>query len=280
MTTGTRRFALRMHGSEILLPPGQLVLGRSASCHVVLDDGMVSRRHAALITTPQGASIEDLNSINGVYVNDERLGRGVRMLRHGDRLLLGNTELEVVQLAVMPSLEASRADTLSGTDPVVPGGGEDDFDELPSTRRVDALELLGTAVDQAYAAGRPDIAERLLADHLRDVLHDTRAGRPPPVSILDTAVEQSLRLAREIGRGIWFDYALELLSARRVPPSKVALGLASELFQRLDHVNLHLLGDYLGILRVRAPEFTAEQSQALAATEQIYARFCAEATGG
>jgi len=266
-----------MRNSEILLPPGQLVLGRSASCHVVLDDGMVSRRHAVLLTTPQSASIEDLNSINGVYVNDERLGRGARVLRHGDRVLLGNTEIEVIQLAVLPSPELSHADTLSGTDPVVPGGGEDDFDELPNTRRVDALELLGTAVDQAYAAGRPDIAERLLADHLRDVLHDARVGRLLPISILDTAVEQSLRLAHEAGRGAWLDYALELLNARRIPPSDLALSLMGDLPGRLDHVNLRLFGDYLEMLRSEAPRFDAQQTKALASTEQLYADFYADA---
>jgi hypothetical protein len=277
MTTGPRRFALRLRGSELLLPPGRLVLGRSASCHIVLDDAMASRRHAVLTVTQQGATIEDLNSINGVYVNDERLGRGPRVVDRGDRLLLGSTELELVTLAVLPRPELAHAETLSGTDPVVPAEGDDDSDDLPDTRRVDALDLLGTAVDRAYAAGRADLAERLLADHLRDVLHDARAGRPQPTSMLDNAVGQAIRLAQEARRGAWFDYAIELLSVRRVPPSLAALETIEKSLIHLDHVNVELFGDYLLILRAEASRFDSEQTQALGLTEGLYLKVQAAA---
>jgi pSer/pThr/pTyr-binding forkhead associated (FHA) protein len=268
MTTGPRRFALRLRGSDVLLPPGQLVVGRSASCHIVLDDGMVSRRHAVLAITLESVTVEDLNSINGVYVNEERLVRGARTLAHGDRLLLGNTEVELVVLDALPTPETSRADTLSGADPVVPG--DDDFDELPSTRRIDALELLGTAVERAYAAGRPDIAERLLADHLRDVLHDARSGRPVPESILDTAVEQGLRLAGATHREAWFDFAIELLSACRLPPSESALGEMQQLGSRPESVNLTLFRQYLQTLRADLSRLDPNQQRRLESAQALY----------
>jgi pSer/pThr/pTyr-binding forkhead associated (FHA) protein len=278
MTTGPRRFALRLRGSELLLPPGRLVLGRSASCHIVLDDAMASRRHAVLTVTPEGATIEDLNSINGVCVNDERLGRGPRAVDQGDRLLLGSTELELVTLAVLPRPELAHADTLSGTDPVVPAEGDEDLeDELPETQRVDALELLGTALDRAYTAGRADLAERLLADHLRDVLHDARAGRAQSPATLELAVEHAVRLAREARRGAWFDYAIELLSARRLPPSLGALASMASALVHLDHVNVDLFRDYLLILRAEAPRLDAEQMRVLGLTEDLYAKLETEA---
>ncbi len=273
MTTGPRRFALRLRGSDVLLPPGQLVVGRSAGCHIVLDDGMVSRRHAVLAITPDSATIEDLNSINGVYVNDERLVHGARALAHGDRLLLGNTEVEVVALEALAAPEASRADTLSGTDPVVPC--DDDFDELPSTRRIDALELLGTAVERAYAAGRPDIAERLLADHLRDVLHDARSGRSISKPILDTAVEQSLRLAGATHHGAWFDFAIELLSACRLPPSESALGEMQQLGTRPQNLNLPLFRQYLQMLGAEASRLDPNQRRCLESAHALYAAWLA-----
>ncbi len=183
-------------------------------------------------------------------------------------------------MAVLPSPELSRADTLSGIDPVVPGGGdEDDYDNLPNTRRIDALELLGTAVDRAYSAGRPDIAERLLADHLRDVLHEARVGRPLPPSVVETALEHSLRLARETRRGGWLDYAIELLSVRRIPPPLGVLRGMAGLGQRLDHVNLPLFGEYLQMLEREHPRFGAAESEALAEAQQVYAQLQADLRG-
>jgi hypothetical protein len=245
-------------------------VGRSASCHVVLDDGMVSRRHAVLAITLESVTIEDLNSINGVYVNEERLVPGARALAHGDRLLLGNTELEMVALEALPTLETSRADTLSGADPVVPADADDDFDELPSTRRIDALELLGTAVDRAYAAGRPDIAERLLADHLRDVLHDVRSGRTVRGPILDTAIEQGLRLAGATHRGVWFDFAIELLSACRLPPSQSALDEMQQLGRRPEDVNLPLFRQYLQTLGADVARLDSNQRRCLESAQALY----------
>jgi pSer/pThr/pTyr-binding forkhead associated (FHA) protein len=280
MTTGPRRFALRLRGSDILLPPGQLVMGRSAGCHVVLDDGMVSRRHAVLTITHGGASIEDLNSINGVYVNHERLARGPRKLEHGDQLLVGSTELEVVALEALPSLETSRADTLSGIDPVVPADADDDFDSLPNTRRIDALELLSTAVDRAYAAGRSDIVERLLADHLRDVLHDARSGRLPANAVLDTALQQSLRLAVATRRGAWFDFAIELLTACRLPPPEATLSELGELGNHLEQVNLPLFRQYLQTLAAELPRFDATQRRCVEAAQALYSTWLRTAAPG
>ncbi len=271
MPTVPRRFALRLHGSEVLLPPGQLVVGRSASCHVVLDDGMVSRRHAVLTITQQNVAVEDLNSINGVYVNDERLVRGKRILEHGDRLFLGNTELEVVALQVLPSPEASRADTLSGADPVVPADADDDFNELPSTRRIDALELLGTAVDRAYEAGRPDVAERLLADHLRDVLHDAREGRPQVKSIVEVALQQSLRLALALHRAAWFDFAIELLTALRIPLTESTVAAMERLVGRIEAVNLPAFRQYLQMLAGETARLDPTQRRCLESAQTLYA---------
>ncbi len=54
----------------------------------------VSRRHAGLSRADTGFTLEDLNSVNLTYVNDQRLepGRAIA-LRDGDRVLLGNLRL-------------------------------------------------------------------------------------------------------------------------------------------------------------------------------------------
>ncbi|HUB74722.1 MAG TPA: DUF3662 and FHA domain-containing protein [Solirubrobacteraceae bacterium] len=89
---GPQRALLLLEGRRLLVPPGGGTLGRSRECEVVLDDVGISRRHAELRPGPEGWSVLDLGSTNGVRVNGEPL-RGARALRDGDRLELGSTEL-------------------------------------------------------------------------------------------------------------------------------------------------------------------------------------------
>jgi ABC transport system ATP-binding/permease protein len=54
------------------------VLGRDASCDVVIEDLLVSRRHAELRRLPDGRyELEDLGSRNGTFVNGRRVQRQV-----------------------------------------------------------------------------------------------------------------------------------------------------------------------------------------------------------
>ena len=88
----TPRALLLVGGRRLLVAPGGAVIGRSRDCDIVLDDAGVSRRHAQLRPTPDGWTIEDMASTNGVRVNDEQLA-GARRLRAGDRIEVGSTEI-------------------------------------------------------------------------------------------------------------------------------------------------------------------------------------------
>ncbi|MCL2769757.1 MAG: DUF3662 and FHA domain-containing protein [Solirubrobacterales bacterium] len=83
---------LLVSGRRMVLPPGGGVIGRSRECDVVLDDTGISRRHAELRPSPQGWTIADLRSTNGVRVNDRPI-EGAQVLRSGDRIELGSTRI-------------------------------------------------------------------------------------------------------------------------------------------------------------------------------------------
>ena len=74
----------------LLVPPGGGTIGRSRDCEVVLDDAGISRRHAEIRPGPEGWTVEDLGSTNGVLVNG-RSTRGAHLLDPGDRVELGST---------------------------------------------------------------------------------------------------------------------------------------------------------------------------------------------
>jgi pSer/pThr/pTyr-binding forkhead associated (FHA) protein len=58
---------------EYRFESGELTIGRSRQCDIVLPSENVSRRHARIFTQKEGLFIEDLRSANGVFVNGKRV---------------------------------------------------------------------------------------------------------------------------------------------------------------------------------------------------------------
>jgi adenylate cyclase len=87
-----------------------VVLGR-ANADVTIEDPLISRRHAVVRNRPPVVEIEDLGSLNGTWVNGERITKA-RSLHSGDVIRLGNTHAQVEADA-----EAARA-TVRAPSPV------------------------------------------------------------------------------------------------------------------------------------------------------------------
>ena len=87
------------------------VFGRMDDCHACIpDDTQVSRHHFILEVNPPAACLRDLGSLNGTWINGKEFGarkkgetpeQGAKRrypevtLKHGDRIKVGLTELEV-----------------------------------------------------------------------------------------------------------------------------------------------------------------------------------------
>ena len=76
------------------LTDGEHIAGRDAECSLIIDGTTVSRRHARITVADDAATIEDLESTNGTYVNGTRITAPTR-LAHGDELSLGSEILQV-----------------------------------------------------------------------------------------------------------------------------------------------------------------------------------------
>ncbi len=69
---------------------GTIYFGRDPAATVPLPHPQVSRRHAVVIGVPGGATIRDLGSANGTFVNGRRLERGqIAQLKAGDGIDIG-----------------------------------------------------------------------------------------------------------------------------------------------------------------------------------------------
>ncbi|MCW8133176.1 MAG: FHA domain-containing protein [Planctomycetota bacterium] len=77
-------------GRRIPLTKEQLRMGRDASCDVSLDDEASSRRHSEIFAKESKLFLKDLESTNGTYLNDQRIG-GEMELQNGDRIGVGDT---------------------------------------------------------------------------------------------------------------------------------------------------------------------------------------------
>ncbi len=82
-------------GQSLTLGVAPIVIGRSPSSTLVLDDEYVSSTHARLFLDGQQWCIEDLHSTNGTIVDDERLV-DPRPLALGDTIRIGQSTLELV----------------------------------------------------------------------------------------------------------------------------------------------------------------------------------------
>ena len=91
---------------EVLTLPHGSLIGRSRECHIVIDDGTVSKQHARLSIEDGRAYIEDLHSTNGTSVNGKLIDHKTA-LRRGDRIGLG-TNLIILVGVTQPALNLQR----------------------------------------------------------------------------------------------------------------------------------------------------------------------------
>jgi len=70
---------------------GEIVLGRGDRAEIRLEDPFASSRHALIYEQGNTVVIEDLNSTNGTYLNEELL-ETPRPLHPGDRVRIGDSE--------------------------------------------------------------------------------------------------------------------------------------------------------------------------------------------
>ena len=150
--------------SEVELHEGSMLAGRLPECDVMIDDGLVSRMHARISVRDNSVVVEDLHSTNGVYVNGLRITHSA-LLREGDRLLIGTTEISLFEArpdARVAPLRLRRHDQ-SRSVPV-----------LPPDPRVPAA----TTLPGAQAFGKLDL-------HLDDLAADAGDDGPPSARSAD-----------------------------------------------------------------------------------------------
>jgi pSer/pThr/pTyr-binding forkhead associated (FHA) protein len=83
-------FKLRGEDGEHPLGQGPNIIGRTTDADIPIDRTEVSRHHCRIVITGTTATIEDLGSKNGTYLNGERLQQPT-LLANGDEIWIGRS---------------------------------------------------------------------------------------------------------------------------------------------------------------------------------------------
>jgi pSer/pThr/pTyr-binding forkhead associated (FHA) protein len=74
---------------QVPVPPGEFLIGRGPDCDLRLPVSAISRHHCIIRLTETEATLLDLGSSNGTYLNGQRV-RSQAALHSGDDLAVGD----------------------------------------------------------------------------------------------------------------------------------------------------------------------------------------------
>lgn len=283
MSVDNPHYWVEYKGNAIELRGGQLLVGRSAMCRLVLDDPLVSRQHAEFRLVGDSVFLFDLKSVNGVYVNGKRVDQK-QEVRPGDKVLIGEQEMILsarsADKETKPHVPARRKfiETLHASDAalnqesaavratarpyssgsleegsVEPKSLSDTKEEL--TFQGEALELLTGVADKVLALGRGEEAERILGTYMANLLDAAKAGAVVGPKTSDKAAIYATKLAAVTGKSTWLDYAITLFTILKRPlPGEVVDELYG-LLRKTSGVNLGAVREYVAVLQAVQSRF-------------------------
>ena len=105
---GGPAFRLTWRGGQAVLGEGDHVLGREPGLDLSFDSTTVSRRHARLRIEGGEATVEDLGSKNGTFVNGRRVERPTPLV-DADELRIGSVRLKLRRLAATAATKTATS---------------------------------------------------------------------------------------------------------------------------------------------------------------------------
>lgn len=244
---------LRFDDRDVEIAEGETLVGRSTRCTIVLDDPLVSRNHARIVSNRGVVTIEDLKSQNGILVNGDPVLRA-RVLQSGDRVIIGQQTFVLFVAAKTepppPSQDRYVVPPLSNRRALSSREGE----RSEATKKGDALDLLGSVAEKVLALGRGEEAERIMSSYLRNLLKTARINGEVDPIVAEKAVAYAVRMAVATGKGPWIDYTFELYGIVKRPlPSAIVEQLYASL-RKISSPSINAFRDYLSVLRAAEPK--------------------------
>jgi general secretion pathway protein A len=100
---------------------GRVIIGRSPDNEIYVKSKFVSRHHAQLVSDDDGCVVEDLNSTNGVFIDEKQVKK--HLLKNGETVSLGVHDLVYTDLRQVVSIKPV-ADNIGDSDDEISAAGE------------------------------------------------------------------------------------------------------------------------------------------------------------
>ena len=193
--------------NRYLFNDGSYIIGRGPSCHISLNDPGVSERHALLLLSDATATIQDMHSVNGTFVNGTPIGDIVELspeavVQLGDTVLrvfqVSDEEVAEMQQAEEPAAEEAPAQQAQTAQAPEPDEEEERPDPMAEVRRqvkeqiqkelIERLDLKRLTVAGVDRAG----LERQATAKIHEIVEQVRSNGKLPAGI------DADRLEREV----------------------------------------------------------------------------------
>ncbi len=248
---------------EFELVSGVTVVGRGDSCELMLDDPLISRRHACFVVDDGEVVLKDLASTNGVLVNGSRVEE-LRVLVPGDHITIGQHHAELCSVPFSAAGRTPRprappsvrpaADTMVDQRSVRLQAVEMSNPDTEVTRESSLLDMLAGVAEKAFELGRGAEAERILRQPLENLLSRVESGDQVDAEQAEQAALLATRLARATSRGAWIDYVFRLLAELELLPTSAVIDELYATIRGVPGISISQFRAYLDV--VRAPQRT------------------------
>ena len=143
------------------LIPGNHMVGRAKTNHIVIADATVSRKHAMIICTKRDIAIEDLASANGTFVNERRIVRCV--VEVGNCVRFGGISCTLSQSPICQPAQDNEESTLQ-----IPIGDTMHVESLTVTQQ-DVVAHLLQGESEAEIASHLGRSPHTIHTHLKTI---------------------------------------------------------------------------------------------------------------
>ena len=271
------RYRLRFLLQEFDLARGATLIGRSAECHVTIEDPLVSRQHAKIVISGDVAIFEDLGSRNGVRVNGKPLKRSTR-LKDGDRLRIGTQELVFCEVATGIAPPAKTTGFLRycaacrlpypqelAACPSCGATEQTDEDTLigqfgaASEQMAWSVQLLVEVTEKALTLGRTSDAVRMLQRAKGQLEERVASGGAAPADQIEALVRSAMRVSLAAEDPAWARWAMHLYDELRLFPSSAVVEALGEVGKKYPADLAQPAQDLLNELRGRPLEEPEQQ---------------------
>ena len=274
------------------------MIGRSADCHVTIEDPLVSRQHARILIDGDDAVFEDLGSRNGVKINGMPV-KGMIRLKDGDRIRIGTQELVFCQVGATAASPAKTTGFLRycancrlpypqelAACPACGATEQTDEETLSgqfgaTSKHSWSVQLLVEVTEKALNLGRTTDAVRMLQRAKAQLEERIAGGGSVDSEQIARLAISAVRVALAADEVVWACWVTHVYGQLGfIPPTQVTDALAEVAAKKPDDL-LQPLADL--VVRCRpllAKENKPEDKAAFARLEQLYVSTEAAKVGG